>query len=194
MSGRTRQTILLIALAAALLTAARQWIRPLGLGRENTATVSIAPHRQAGRAGIRSGDRIASLNTVDLERVRSGGLGGRDPWRFVDPAPIHTLRAGTQGPVVQPAAQPEPSAPAPPGPHPEEFNLRYLGRFGPPDKQIAVFTSGARVFNLQEGEVIDGKFIVARIGYESVDIRFVGFPDVPAKRVVVKPRTPGGGG
>ena len=31
--------------------------------------------------------------------------------------------------------------------------------------------------------MIDNKFIVAHIGYESVDIRFVGFPDWPAKRL-----------
>ncbi|HSU82370.1 MAG TPA: hypothetical protein VLR69_08105, partial [Thermoanaerobaculia bacterium] len=51
-----------------------------------------------------------------------------------------------------------------------------------------VFTNGKAIFNQQEGDVIDNKFIVAHIGYESVDIRFVGFPDVPAKRVGVTPR------
>ena len=78
-------------------------------------------------------------------------------------------------------------------PHPPEFNLQYLGRFGPPDKQIAVFTNGKQIFNKQEGEVIDNKFVVAHIGYESVDIGFVGFPTVPPKRVGVTPRRPGQG-
>ena len=31
----------------------------------------------------------------------------------------------------------------------------------------------------REGDVLEGKFVVAQIGYESVDIRFVGFPDWP---------------
>ena len=39
--------------------------------------------------------------------------------------------------------------------------------------------------------MIDNKFIVAHIGYESVDIRFVSFPEVPAKRVGVTPRRQG---
>jgi hypothetical protein len=69
--------------------------------------------------------------------------------------------------------------------------LQYLGRFGPPDKKIAVFSNGKATFIKQEGEEIDGKFIVARIGYESVDIRFVNFPEVPAKRVGVTPRRQG---
>ena len=78
-------------------------------------------------------------------------------------------------------------------PHPPEFNLQYLGRFGPPEQQIAVFTNGKQIFNKQGGEVIDNKFVVAHIGYESVDIGFVGFPTVPPKRVGVTPRRPGQG-
>ena len=35
------------------------------------------------------------------------------------------------------------------------------------------------------GEVVEGKFIVDRIGYESVDLKFVGFPDEPAKRLPI---------
>ena len=54
--------------------------------------------------------------------------------------------------------------------------------------QWAGWPDGRRVLDLQEGEVLDGKFIVSRIGYESVDIRFVGFPEAPARRVGVAKR------
>ena len=62
--------------------------------------------------------------------------------------------------------------------------MNYLGSFGPPEKRLAVFTDGKTIHNALEGEVLDNKFIVAHIGYESVDIQFVGFPDVarPAAR------------
>lgn len=73
-------------------------------------------------------------------------------------------------------------------PKPAEFTLKYLGYFGPSNKKIAVFTDGKAEISAQEGETIDNKFIVARIGYESVDIRFVGFPDWPAKRVGIQSR------
>jgi hypothetical protein len=66
--------------------------------------------------------------------------------------------------------------------------MEYLGHFGPPNKRIAVFSNGKAEITAQEGEIIDNKFIVARIGYESVDIRFVGFPDWPAKRLGVRSR------
>ena len=72
-------------------------------------------------------------------------------------------------------------------PKPAPFTLSYLGNFGPPKRRIAVFSDGKTIYNAQEGEVLEGKFIVANIGYESVDIRFVGFPDWPPKRLAVGP-------
>ena len=70
-------------------------------------------------------------------------------------------------------------------PKPPQFTMSYLGSFGPPDKRLAVFTDGKTIYNTQQGDVLEGKFIVAHIGYESVDIRFVGFTDWPAQRLAV---------
>lgn len=70
-------------------------------------------------------------------------------------------------------------------PRPPQFTLKYLGRFGPADRPIATFSNGTDILNVYEGEVIEGKFIVAEIGYESVLIEFVGFPDWPAQRLPV---------
>jgi hypothetical protein len=198
-NGQTQPKNLLITLAVVLL-AALPWVCPrLGLGRSAApaTTRSIvdaeddAPSRpvrqaRAERLGTAPGGRIATLHLADLERVPRGSTAGRDPWRFVDPPPQRR----------QPDAKPEPSfaAAAPVAiqtdlpPHPREFNLRYLGHFGPPDKQLAVFADGNAVFNKQEGEVIDNQFIVTHIGHESVDIRFVGFPDAPPQRIGVTSR------
>jgi hypothetical protein len=70
-------------------------------------------------------------------------------------------------------------------PRPPEVTLRYLGSFGPRDRRIAVFEdpAGGGVLNAREGETLQGKFIVDKIGYESVDLRFVGFPDEPPRRL-----------
>ena len=67
----------------------------------------------------------------------------------------------------------------------------YLGSFRPRRKAHGGFSDGKSIFITLEGEVLEGKFIVAHIGYESVDIRFVNFPEVPAKRVGVTPRRQG---
>jgi hypothetical protein len=65
--------------------------------------------------------------------------------------------------------------------------LTYLGSFGPKSRRIAVFAdeSGENLYNARTGEVLEGKFIVDRIGYESVDLKFVGFPDEPARRLPI---------
>ena len=62
------------------------------------------------------------------------------------------------------------------------FPLQYLGSFGSETRRIAVFSDGETIHNAMTGEIIEGKFIVDQIGYESVDIKFVGLPDLEAKR------------
>ncbi|MFN7941995.1 MAG: hypothetical protein U0X73_10355 [Thermoanaerobaculia bacterium] len=72
-------------------------------------------------------------------------------------------------------------------PRPPEVTFKYLGSFGSPARRIAVFADedGENLFNAREGEVLEGKFIVDRIGFESVDLKFVGFPETPARRLAI---------
>lgn len=61
-----------------------------------------------------------------------------------------------------------------------------LGIFGPEDRRIAVLTDGEGWFqNALEQEVVRDKFIVHKIGYESVDFKFVGFPGTAPERVEI---------
>jgi hypothetical protein len=92
--NRARQTTLLTALAVVTFLAALQWAGWLGLGQGETVTLPVAPARPAIHNGsLRPGGRIASLNTATLDRALSGGIGGRDPWRFVDPPPVPQRRS-----------------------------------------------------------------------------------------------------
>jgi len=154
--------------------------------------------------GAKPGDRVAVLRMSDLDRMPGQSKAGRDPWRFVDPPPppppaphvptkeeLEAQRRAEEEARRRAEEAARLAAIEAAKPHPPEFNFQYLGRFGPPDRQIAVFTNGKQTINKQEGEVIDNKFVVAHIGYESVDISFVGFPTVPPKRVGVTPRRPG---
>ncbi|HEX9944009.1 MAG TPA: hypothetical protein VGG03_18515 [Thermoanaerobaculia bacterium] len=152
--------------------------------------------------GARPGDQVSVLRMADLDRVPPTLVAGRDPWRFVDPPPppppapppppsAEELRRQEEARrQAEEAARraAEEAARLAAIPKPPDFTLEYLGNFGPPNRRIAVFTNGKKIYNLQEGETIENKFIVARIGYESVDIGFVGFPDTPAKRVGVRRR------
>ncbi|HVS04154.1 MAG TPA: hypothetical protein VMT16_15430, partial [Thermoanaerobaculia bacterium] len=93
-------------------------------------------------------------------------------------------RAEPPPPPPAPPPPPQPTAPPRPRP-PSPDHLKFLGRFGSAAQPIAVLTSGAELYNVREGDVIEGRFVIAGIGYESIDIGFVGFPDEPPKRLPV---------
>lgn len=148
-------------------------------------------------------ERVAALRTGDLERVPPVYTPGRDPWRFVDPPPppepppppgptAEELRAREEArrrAQEAAAAAAAVAAVEAAKPKPPEFTLTYIGQVGPADQRYAVFSDGSKTeFTVSEGEVLQGKFVVARIGLESVDIRYVDFPDWPAKRVPLRPR------
>jgi hypothetical protein len=222
MNGNPRQRFLLYALGFVVLIALWHYLGPmLGFGGSDEATAPTVqrpavdaegdPTRPSRRVvtthqGAKPGDRVEVLRMADLERIPSESKAGRDPWRFVDPPPpppppphvptkeeLEAQRRAEEEARRRAEEAARLAAIEAAKPHPPEFNLQYLGRFGPPDRQIAVFTNGKQIFNKQEGEVIDNKFVVAHIGYESVDISFVGFPTVPPKRVGVTPRRSGQG-
>ena len=63
------------------------------------------------------------------------------------------------------------------------MNFTYLGSFGPSDRRIAVFVKDDEIINALTGDVLLENFIVDKIGFESADITFVGFPDSPGTRL-----------
>jgi hypothetical protein len=134
----------------------------------------------------------AEVSALELERLsRAGGeyTPGRDPWRFAEPpAPPRQEPLAVVQPVRVEPAEPAPAiAAVPPRPQPPAIDVQYLGRFGPKTRPIAVFVDqdGQTLYNMLEGEVLKGKFEVAQIGLESVQIAFVGFPDAPPARLAV---------
>jgi hypothetical protein len=223
LNASRQRVLILVLIALALIAAWRYFLAPmLGIGGDEApapaaaarpATDSEGDSLTRGRSnaseqhhGARPGDRVAVLRLADLDRVPAESPGGRDPWRFVDPPPprpvlpkppsaeeLARLEAARRAAEERQRAAAAAAAIEAAKPKPAEFTLLYLGRFGPADKKLAVFTNGKDIYNVQEGDVIDNKFIVAHIGLESVDIRFVGFPDWPTKRVGVTPRQQVGG-
>jgi len=161
-----------------------------------------APGRRArgGGAGP-AGVEVARLEVARLEAAPRDYSPGRDPFRYGEPppppgpTPEELARAAAaeaarraaeeEARRVAAALEAEAGPPEPPKPQPPAFQLTYLGSFGPPSRRIAVFTDGEEIYNALVGDVIDGRFVVADIGYESVAIKYVGFPDEPATRVAI---------
>lgn len=71
----------------------------------------------------------------------------------------------------------------PPPPPPPSFPYTYIGSFGPQGQQLAAFSRDGEIVNVRPGQTFGGKFILRRIGVESVDIGYVGFPPAQTKRV-----------
>jgi hypothetical protein len=155
-----------------------------GFDPDGGGTAPMAARRPTGTAPVRD---VITLRVSDLEHAPRTYTPGRDPWRFVDPPPppppkphvptqaeLDALRrAEEERRRAEEEARRQALIPKPP-----PFTWTYLGSFGPADRRIAVFTDGKTIYNAEQGETMAGKFIVKQIGYESVDIGFVNFPDV----------------
>jgi hypothetical protein len=181
--------ILLIVLGALLLAAAWRYLLPIsGLGKDRDPTEpTTALGRPSGVAAkqVHPGNQAVTLDLARLDFARPPSADGRDPWRFQDPPrrKPQAERASTPS-TRQPPSSTPPLADA----KPPELSLEYLGHFGPPDKKVAVLSDGKRTFYALEGDVIGGRFIVDRLGDESVEIRLVGFPGGPAQQLGVRRR------
>jgi hypothetical protein len=75
--------------------------------------------------------------------------------------------------------------PPPPKPQPPDFGLPTSAASARRRRRIAVFTDGEEIYNALIGDVIAGQFVVHDIGYESVAIAFVDFPDEPPRRFAI---------
>ena len=139
--------------------------------------------------------QVVTLDVDELSGEPRDYAPGRNPFTYYQPPPPppppgpsaeELARRAELERQRQEEAAPEQAAappPEPPKPQPPPFQLSYLGSFGPENRRIAVFTDGEEIYNALVGDVIEDKFRVADIGYESVTITYEGFPEAPATRV-----------
>lgn len=157
-----------------------------------------------GKGGIvTSGEKAEDLQWVshDLPELGEVGLDEssgrsdeqvRNPFVF-GPRPTPTPNLTPRPtPPPRPTRQPPPPRPTPtPTPEgwrrPPDFEMEYIGMLGPESKRVAVFRRQSEYGTDIEVAPIDGvleeQFIVREIGFESVVIGFVGFPDKERTRV-----------
>lgn len=155
-----------------------------------------ASNRPASRQRRGEGQAMESVAdlAVDLLEGRTGEYTpGRNPFAFYvppRPEPVRTgptpeeLEAQRRAREAELAAK-RAAEQVPQGPSPPEISFAYLGSFGPQNRPIAVFTDGESIINALVGDLLDGKFRVVDIGYESVALAYVDFPDLPAERIPV---------
>ncbi|MXX76500.1 MAG: hypothetical protein F4210_09350 [Holophagales bacterium] len=146
---------------------------------------------------------VVELAAYTLDQPPPPSRPTRDPWSFgTRPAPEATAEPVAPPPPepLQPAVRETPAppvirdTPAPEalGPKPPPIDVFYIGSFGRSDNPIAVFVDADKsIFNALEGDLVKDKFEVQNIGYESVDLLFVGFPDEQPVRLAIGGRPEG---
>jgi hypothetical protein len=100
----------------------------------------------------------------------------RNPFQFKQraaPAPPPTV-AGRGTPVIVGPPPPPPGPPGPPGPPPlAQISLKYIGVLDTAQGKVAVFRdSGGDINNGKEGDLIDGRYRLLKIGVESADLAY----------------------
>ena len=191
-SNRPRP-LLLVLLAIVAAIAGWRYLPSFGAGPGFTRTTS---------ADLRSATiEVVELAPHTLEQPPPEARQARDPWSFGSrPAPERATpevpfpepEPRPVAPVVPVRPKPEPPAPKPLGPRPPAVDIVYLGTLGRDDDPVAVFSDGTEIYNALKGDLVKDLFEVQRIGYESVDLGFVGFPDEPAVRLAIGGRPNGG--
>jgi len=138
------------------------------------AAATASPSNPVGRARGSAATSGANTAVTDvrldaLQRTGDGALGTtRNPFRFrPKPAPPPPRAVERTPPVTAP---PVPTGPPPPPPIP----LRFIGVLEL-QPRVAVFSSGRAgdpPLYGKEGDIIDGRYRVLRIGPESADLSY----------------------
>ncbi len=193
MTDERRKQLLLAALAVGLVVMVGRQFAGGSSSRGRVGGGSGAGEGGGDAGGLQV--EVVELGLESLEREAAHFSPGRDPFRFgaappppaptpppPDPEAAERARRAA-GEAAERLRESRSAAPARPQPPP--VDVVYLGSFGPRGRQLAVFTDGNDIYNAFRGGVVKEKFRVVEIGYESADLGFVGFPDVPAKRLAV---------
>jgi hypothetical protein len=172
MAAESRRQLWLLAILSVGLIGALWWqLSPdqVPAPVPTTRAVQAAASRRGAAAAAGAAVEAVHLDALTASRTKPDE-GTRDPFRFNAPAPPPP-KAMT--PVAGPGGAPGSLAPmapaAPTGPPP--MLLKFIGILKPTSTApIAVLTDGKNVFYGREGETIEGRYRIERIGVESVDM------------------------
>ena len=163
-----RRTVLAGGIAAVAVVGLFIWP-----GVNRTAELAPGSSNQTGQGG----GPLPDVPVVDLRlerlQVEHEELAdaNRNPFRFrPKPPPPPPPR-----PAVRPAPRPEEFTAPPPGPPPvPPIPVKYMGSITVGGQRVAAFTDGrGGVFNGKEGDIIEGRYRVLRIGMDSVELAYL---------------------
>ena len=166
----SRQLLALFAatIVVAGVAVARRSDNPTGtpvassVGRRTTSKAAQVP---TSVADVRL--ELLKKDSADLE------VSTRNPFQFkpkAPPPPPRPVADANRGAPVIVAPPSVPQGPPPPAP----ITLKYIGVLDTPDGRLAVFRdNGGDIVNGKEGDIIDGRYRLLKIGVESADLAYV---------------------
>jgi hypothetical protein len=142
------------------------------LSETTVPSATRAPVRDQGQpaAQAQAPAPPADVKLEALAAARPALAGeGRNPFSLRPKAPPRPAVDLAQSRVTTPPPQPPGPPPVPP---PPPIPLKFIGVFDIAGKagKVAVLSDGRFVYHGREGELIDGRYRVVRIGEESIEI------------------------
>ena len=159
----------------------------------SSATADLETGRSFGRgpqAKTVSPDAVPDIDVSAFSRRPEGSSDvTRDLFKFKEPPPPPPPKPR---PAYIPPGDPRfvgalPPPPPPPPPQPPAIAFQFTGTFGSVKAPVAAIVAGDRLLLVRPGDVVDGKFIIRKVGYESLDVGFVGFPEKEVRRIPISP-------
>ncbi len=189
----SRRGLLFLLGILVVVLALRFWPRGTEAGPAAPRPAATGPASRTGGAAATTPSDIPPLAFGDgREGIGAGVV--RNVFAFhVPPTPTPRPAPPVPTPIPGPCSPRfiGPCRPAPPPPPtpivPPAIPYKALGVFGPREKPIVAFEDGPRLINAREGDILDGRFILRRVGRESVDFAFVGLPPEITRRIPVLP-------
>lgn len=173
-----RQLILLVVLLAILAAVLMYRLAPSGT---TTVARTATPARRAASApAAAAGSPVQTVKLAALDDERPApDEAARNLFRFRERAVAVDGPPNGAGPRAFAGA---PVAPAPAGPvplpGPPPIPLKFIGIVEPGSSgKLAVLSDGRNVFYGREGDTIEGRYRIVRIGVESIEMTHVGEDD-----------------
>jgi hypothetical protein len=165
--------LLLILLALVLIIVAIVVLRSPSTTVGDGGATALAG---GGAQGSRQGNPVGDVRLESLEhRGEAQSTPSRDLFRFESKRAASAPTEGPRPPVNPAPVDPGPPAPTGPPP-PPPIPLRFIGYLDQPGEapRVAVLSDGrGNVFNGREGDIIEGRYRVLRIGTDSADLIYV---------------------
>jgi hypothetical protein len=140
-----------------------------------------SPLRNTGRSNggsvtATAGTKELPVTDLRLDRLKTDGSelepSTRNPFQFkpkAAPLPSRSQASAAAAPVIV-APPPLPQGPPPPPP----IALKYIGVLETAQGRVAVFRENSGdIVNGKEGDIIDGRYRLLKIGVESADLSYV---------------------